>query len=76
MAQVLVRDLDPEVVERLAERARRNNRSLQDELRAILERASLENMPEAQRLAGLMRRRLAGRTRTDSARLQAEDRAR
>ena len=37
MSQILVRNLAPEVVERLKERAQRNHRSLEAEVRAILE---------------------------------------
>jgi plasmid stability protein len=37
MSQILVRDLSPETVENLKDRARRNRRSLQAEVRAILE---------------------------------------
>lgn len=36
MASIVVRNLDPEVVERLKERARRNGRSLEAEVRMIL----------------------------------------
>ena len=38
MAQILVRDLDERVVARLKERAKASHRSLQGEVRAILER--------------------------------------
>jgi len=38
MAQVLVRNLDKKTVDRLKARARRNGRSLEAELRVILER--------------------------------------
>ena len=37
MAQLLVRDLDPAVVARLKDKARQNQRSLQGEVKAILE---------------------------------------
>jgi antitoxin FitA len=40
MAQILVRDLDEAVVVRLKERARDNHRSLQGEVKAILEEAA------------------------------------
>jgi hypothetical protein len=40
MAQILVRDLDDAVVARLKERARDNHRSLQGEVKAILEEAA------------------------------------
>lgn len=38
MSNILIRDLDPVLVGRLKEQAKRNHRSLQAELRAILER--------------------------------------
>lgn len=40
MAQVLIRGLDDEVVERLRDRARAGGRSLESELRIILNRAA------------------------------------
>lgn len=42
MAQLLVRDLDAAVVARLKERAKQNHRSLQGEVRAILEEAAAQ----------------------------------
>jgi antitoxin FitA len=76
MAQVLVRELDPETVERLKERAARHGRSLEAELRLILERAATRDAAQAAVLAAKIRRRLKGRTHTDSALLVAEDRER
>jgi len=77
MAQVLVRDLDADVVERLKDRARRHDRSLQKEAKAILEdAASRYTMEEAREAANRVRRRLAGRTFSDSAELIREDRER
>lgn len=76
MAQVLVRDLDPGVVERLKARARDRGRSLEAELRGILEAAAAVDRGEARALAARIRRRLSGRGHSDSADLQAEDRAR
>ncbi len=40
MAEILVRDIDPASVERLRERARRNQRSLEAEAKRILEDAA------------------------------------
>jgi plasmid stability protein len=37
MSQILVRDMDPQIVERLKQRALRNRRSLEAEVRLILE---------------------------------------
>jgi plasmid stability protein len=75
MSQVLVRDLDPAVIMRLKARARRSGRSLQAELKYILEQAAMSNAglrAEAERIS----RRLANRRHTDSAVLLAEDRRR
>jgi plasmid stability protein len=47
MAQVLVRNLDDEVVERLRERAQRKGRSLETELREVLTEASRPRLAEA-----------------------------
>jgi len=76
MAQVLIRDLDPRVVERLKVRARDRGRSLEAELRGILETAAMVDRQESRALAARIRRRLSGRAHSDSAALQAEDRAR
>ncbi len=77
MAQVLVRDLDAVVVEKLKIRAADNGRSLQAELKAILEAQAREvTKAEARALAARIRQRLAGRLQTDSGELQAEDRTR
>jgi antitoxin FitA len=77
MPQVLVRDLDATVVERLKARAADNGRSLQAELKAILEtQARQMTKAEARALAARIRQRLAGRPQTDSGELQAEDRTR
>jgi plasmid stability protein len=76
MAQVLIRDLDPGVVLRLKARARERGRSLEAELRGILEAAAAEGREEGRALAARIRRRLSGRAHSDSAALLAEDRAR
>ena len=78
MAQVLIRDLDPEVLETLKERARRNHRSLQGELKAILEVAArgtaASSVEEFLAQARLIRERTAATYQTDSAALVREDR--
>lgn len=77
MTQMLVRDLDPEVVERLKERARSNGRSLQKEVRAILEGAARTyTMEEAREVTEKWRERFAGREFSDSTELIREDRDR
>ena len=77
MAQVLVRDLDAGTVEKLKERARANGRSLEAELRGVIERAAgSSDLAGAREMAARIRRRLAGRQHTDSGVLVSEDRHR
>jgi antitoxin FitA len=76
MAQVLIRDLDPKLVDRLKDRAREHGRSLEAELRSILEWAASADLADARALAARIRRRLSGRRHSDSAALVAEDRRR
>ena len=76
VAQVLIRDLDGAVVVKLKDRARRRGRSLEAELRVILETAAAEDWSGVRTLAAQLRRRLAGRSHSDSVDLLREDRAR
>jgi hypothetical protein len=75
MGAILVRDIDQKTIERLKERARLNGRSLQQEVKALLERAAdTLTMREARRLSERWTRRLSPRSFSDSARLIREDR--
>lgn len=75
MASIVVRGLDEGTIYRLKERARLNERSLQQEVKEILERtAGTLTMPEARQLAERWRRRLRGRSFSDRTRLIREDR--
>jgi plasmid stability protein len=80
MAEVLVRGLAVRVIEALKRRARQHGRSLQGELKLILERAAGEEealgLDAFLRRAEAVRRKTAGRVKTDSADLVREDRAR
>jgi plasmid stability protein len=72
---ILVQGLEPRTVKRLKERARINGRSLQQEIKEILERAvGMPTMREARRLSERWRHRLRRRSFSDSARLIREDR--
>lgn len=79
MPDILLRDLDDETVARLTERARRNQRSLEAELKVIFENA-VANEPTAAgreefwRIADDVRERLKGRRHTDSAQIIRESR--
>ena len=79
MATVNVRRLDDEVVRKLKERAAANNRSLEAELRDILERVVAEDDYQAKKRAFLeyskkLRALTAGRHHTPSEQLIREDR--
>jgi plasmid stability protein len=75
MGSILVRGLDQKTIERLKERARLNGRSLQQEVKVLLERAAATlTMREARRLSERWRRRLGERSVSDSAQLVREDR--
>jgi plasmid stability protein len=77
MSQLLVRDLDLHTIERLKARARSHGRSLQKEVKTILEEAATSlTMAEARQVAARWRRRLGGRKSSDSAELIREDRGR
>jgi plasmid stability protein len=77
MSQILIRDLDPEVVTFLKRRAEQNRRSLQAEVRLILEEASRQvdrpSVEELVRRADEIRAR-SGPQKTDSVDLLREDR--
>jgi antitoxin FitA len=77
MAQVLVRDLDEKTVKRLKARAEENGRSLQSEVKAILEQAAAEKTAaERGRIIAKWQRHFAGRHFEDSAELIRADRER
>lgn len=85
MPQVIVEDLDPIIMQKLEARAHRYGRSLQAELKTILEQAALGDiivqaktvdMVIARERAARTRQELSGRFHTDSAELLREDRDR
>jgi plasmid stability protein len=71
MAQVLIRNLDDSVVERLKRRAASNGRSLQAELHELVEQAARVEPAAARRLADRIRGDLP-RPATDSTELLRE----
>jgi antitoxin FitA len=76
MAQILVRKLPDSLVEQLKARARRNGRSLEAEVRDVLQRAVTKDKAEFLKAADAMRARLAGRHHTETLELLREDRDR
>lgn len=76
MPDMLIRDVDKQVLERLRARAKRHGRSLQAELLQILQQAGQSEDKTPAQLAAEIRRRLAGTPQSDSTKLIARDRRR
>jgi len=76
MAQLLVRDVSAATVESLKRRARANRRSLQNELKEIIDHAARMNFEEFREAADRIRNSLKGRRFRDSTDLVREDRER
>jgi len=80
MAQVLIRDLDPEVIEALKKRAEEHTRSLQGELKTIIEEAARtsNSKPLQDFLARVqeIRKQTEGIPQTDAAQMVREIRER
>ena len=76
MGQVLVRNLRAQVVRKLKLRARQHRRSLQEELREILEQAAQQNSTDARAKVNQIRKMFADRRFSDSSDLIRRDRAR
>ena len=77
MGQVLLRGLDDAVIERLKQRAEGHHRSLEAELREVLEQVSRQvDVATSRDLADRIRRKLEGHPHSDSTELIREDRER
>ena len=74
MPAIHIRELPRSTLDRLKARARRHDRSLQAELKSILEEAAETDWSGTRALAAKLRKSLAGRTHSDSAELIASDR--
>lgn len=74
MPAIHIRDLSRATLESLKARARRNDRSLQAELKSILEEAADTDWSHTRTLAAKLRKSLARRAHSDSAELIASDR--
>jgi plasmid stability protein len=74
MPSILVRGLDKRIIDRLKERARRNGRSLQSEVKSALEQAAGAEQIDA--ILDRWKKEFAGRKFENSADLIREDRQR
>jgi len=69
MPNILIRDLSPETIKQLKARAHRSGRSMQSELKNILEGAAKTESLDAALLSARIRRMLGDREHSDSAEL-------
>lgn len=76
MPDLLIRDIDAGILEKLGKAAEENGRSLEEEVRRALETAALRNIAETRRLSDYWHEYFAGRTFSDSTDLIREDRDR
>lgn len=76
MAQIIVRNLDDDIVNRLKIRALDNDRSLEAEVRHILEQSAKVDMAQARLIVMERRKKLQGRKFADSVELIREDKDR
>ena len=76
MAQILIRDLDESLVERLERRARRNSRSLEAEVKLVLEQAAGMEPEAVSAAVDKIRRRIGNRAFADTADIIREGRDR
>jgi len=76
MPDILVRDIDPEKLERLKARAKRNGRSLQSEAKLLLEKAAESSNEEIHAMLNTWKERFAERKFSSSVDLIREDRDR
>jgi hypothetical protein len=76
MPDFLIRGLAPETIRQLKARAKRNGRSLQDELRLLVERTTGIGTQQIAAMFDHWQKRFAGRKFSSSVRLIREDRNR
>jgi plasmid stability protein len=76
VAQVVIRNIDEAVMERLRARARRKGVALERELRDLLSAAARGDRASFSERAASFRRQLAGRRHSDSTQLLRQDRRR
>ena len=78
MATLLIRNIPDDIVSRLKDRAKKRNRSLQQELQSILAATAVQSSEDLVKQASRIRAKLRkkGVTFSDSAELLREDRSR
>ena len=74
MANVLIRDLDDELLERLKASAKAHGRSLQAEIHEVLRKADVRNLADTRRVSSRWLKRLRDTRQSDSTALIREER--
>jgi hypothetical protein len=76
MPDILVRGVKPDIVRRLKAKAKRDGRSLQGELKMLLEKAATSGPEDITKMLEYWQRHFAGRKLTPTVDLIREDRER
>jgi antitoxin FitA len=76
MPDILIRGLKPETIRQLKSRAKQNGRSLQSELKLLVEGATVAGGPRISEIFDRWQKRFAGRKFSSSVPLIREDRKR
>jgi antitoxin FitA len=76
MPDILIRGLEPETIRQLKLRAKRHGRSLQSEVKLLVEEATGAGVPEIAAIFDRWQKRFAGRKFSSSVQLIREDRNR
>ncbi len=76
MRQLLVRNLDEDTIKRLKALAKQHGRSLQGQVKIVLEEAAMLPVNQVSALVERWQRRFAGKRFRDSTRILREDRRR
>jgi plasmid stability protein len=76
MAQILVRNLETDVVEKLKLRAKQHGRSLQSEVRQILTQSAGMNLDQTRKMSRMWQKKLARRKFPDTTPMLRQDRSR
>jgi antitoxin FitA len=76
MPDILIRGLQPETIEQIKARAKRHGRSLQSEVKLLVEQATASGVQHLAATFDLWEKRFAGRKFSSSVRLIREDRKR
>ena len=74
MPNLLIRNLDDDLLSRLKAAAKAHGRSLQGEIHAALQSATVRSLAETRRISGQWFKQLIGSHQSDCAKLIREDR--